>query len=382
MPELPLEGPVRRFLRVCGKTYSPTDLIDPYSVVSGAKPERKASEHHFFKLSDRRCEDFLRQFTQTGDRLQPEAANKMKEWLGDPGDNKLADWDISRDAPYFGFPIPGTDNQKFFYVWLDAPVGYFGSFRNYFEKKGRSQKEIDEFLRPGSDTEMMHFIGKDILYFHAVSGRRCCSSPATASRRKSSRTAFLTVDGQKMSKSRGTFITAESYLQQGLNPEWLRYYYAAKLNSTMEDIDLSLDDFVARVNSDLIGKYVNIASRSAGFSLEKIRRQTAGVIRFGECFLRRIARQGRPDFRTLRCTRIWQGAQGSHGADGQGQPLRRPELNPGKLLKQPGSEQRLQQVCSDALNMFRLLTVYLKPVLPALAADVEKFPRNRAVWLG
>jgi methionyl-tRNA synthetase len=254
---------------VCGKTYSPTDLIDPYSVVSGAKPERKASEHHFFKLSDRRCEDFLRQFTQTGERLQPEAANKMKEWLGDRGDNKLADWDISRDAPYFGFPIPGTDNQKFFYVWLDAPVGYFGSFRNYFGKKGRSQKEIDEFLRPGSDTEMMHFIGKDILYFHALFWPAMLQFAGYRVPTKVFAHGFLTVDGQKMSKSRGTFITAESYLQQGLNPEWLRYYYAAKLNSTMEDIDLSLDDFVARVNSDLIGKYVNIASRAAKFITER-----------------------------------------------------------------------------------------------------------------
>src|SRR3954471_5872838 len=249
---------------VCGKTYSPTDLIDPYSVISGAKPERKASEHHFFRLSDARCEQFLRGFTQSGDRLQPEAANKMKEWLGEPGDNKLADWDISRDAPYFGFPIPGTNNQKFFYVWLDAPVGYFGSFRNYFEKTGRSQQDIDAFLRPGSSTEMVHFIGKDILYFHALFWPAMLEFAGYRVPTKVFAHGFLTVDGQKMSKSRGTFITAESYLEQGLNPEWLRYYYAAKLNSTMEDLDLNLDDFVARVNSDLIGKYVNIASRVAG----------------------------------------------------------------------------------------------------------------------
>src|SRR3954469_21697939 len=253
---------------VCGKTYSPTDLIDPYSVISGAKPERKASEHHFFKLSDARCENFLRGFTQSGERLQPEAANKMKEWLGEPGDNKLADWDISRDAPYFGFPIPGTNNQKFFYVWLDAPVGYFGSFRNYFEKTGRSQQDIDAFLRPGSSTEMVHFIGKDILYFHALFWPAMLEFAGYRVPTKVFAHGFLTVDGQKMSKSRGTFITAESYLQQGLNPEWLRYYYAAKLNATMEDLDLSLDDFVARVNSDLIGKYVNIISRYASI-LEK-----------------------------------------------------------------------------------------------------------------
>ncbi len=235
--------------------------------MSGAKPERKASEHHFFRLSDKRCEDFLRRFTQAGDRLQPEAANKMKEWLGEPGDNKLADWDISRDAPYFGFPIPGTDNQKFFYVWLDAPVGYFGSFGNYVAKQKAAGKTIDKdaFLRPGGNTEMVHFIGKDILYFHALFWPAMLEFAGYRTPTKVFAHGFLTVDGQKMSKSRGTFITAESYLNQGLNPEWLRYYYAAKLNSTMEDIDLNLEDFVARVNSDLVGKYVNIASRCAGF---------------------------------------------------------------------------------------------------------------------
>src|SRR5258708_7429465 len=193
----------------------------------------------------------------------------MKEWLGEPGDNKLADWDISRDATYFVLPNPGKNTQKFFYVWLDAPVGSFGSFRNYVEKRGRSQKEIEEFLRPGSNTEMMHFIGKDILYFHALFWPAMLQFAGYRMPTKVFAHGFLTVDGQKMSKSRGTFITAESYLQQGLNPEWLRYYYAAKLNSTMEDIDLSLDDFVARVNSDLIGKYVNIASRAAKFITER-----------------------------------------------------------------------------------------------------------------
>ncbi|MGH8731352.1 MAG: methionine--tRNA ligase, partial [Burkholderiales bacterium] len=252
---------------VCGTTYAPTDLINPYSAVSGAKPERKASEHHFFRLSDKRCEDFLRGFTQTGDRLQPEAANKMKEWLGEPGDKKLADWDISRDAPYFGFPIPGTNNQKFFYVWLDAPVGYFGSFGNYVAKQKAADKTIDKdaFLRPGGNTEMVHFIGKDILYFHALFWPAMLEFAGYRTPTRVFAHGFLTVDGQKMSKSRGTFVTAQSYLEQGLNPEWLRYYYAAKLNSTMEDIDLNLEDFVARVNSDLVGKYVNIASRTAGF---------------------------------------------------------------------------------------------------------------------
>ncbi len=360
---------------VCGKTYTPTDLIDPYSVVSGAKPERKASEHHFFRLSDRRCEEFLRQFTQTGECLQPEAANKMKEWLGDPGDNKLADWDISRDAPYFGFPIPGTDNQKFFYVWLDAPVGYFGSFRNYFEKNGRSQKEIDEFLRPGSDTEMMHFIGKDILYFHALFWPAMLEFAGYRVPTKVFAHGFLTVDGQKMSKSRGTFITAESYLQQGLNPEWLRYYYAAKLNSTMEDIDLSLDDFVARVNSDLIGKYVNIASRCAGFITSRFEGKLAApaiewTTRLHSEFMsgeswNRIGlyyadrEYGKAIREVMRLTDI-----ANQYID---------EKRPWDLAKLAGTEEQLHQVCSLGINLFWLLTVHLRPVLPNVATKVQEF---------
>ena len=354
---------------VCGKTYSPTDLIDPYSVVSGAKPERKASEHHFFKLSDRRCEEFLRQFTQNGDCLQPEAANKMKEWLGEPGDNKLADWDISRDAPYFGFPIPGTNNQKFFYVWLDAPVGYFGSFRNYFERKGRTQKEIDEFLRPGGNTEMMHFIGKDILYFHALFWPAMLEFAGYRVPTKVFAHGFLTVDGQKMSKSRGTFITAESYLQQGLNPEWLRYYYAAKLNSTMEDIDLSLDDFVARVNSDLVGKYINIASRCAGF----ISKSFSGEVSAFESELLIALKAASAEIIEHYDNRDY------------GKGLRRVmdltnEVNayvdsnkPWDLAKISERGADLYQVCCTALEAFRILTIYLKPVLPQLAEEVEAF---------
>jgi methionyl-tRNA synthetase len=398
---------------VCGKTYSPTDLIDPYSVVSGAKPERKASEHHFFKLSDRRCEGFLRQFTQTGDRLQPEAANKMKEWLGEPGDSKLADWDISRDSPYFGFPIPGTDNKKFFYVWLDAPVGYFGSFRNYFEKTGRSQKDIDEFLRPGSDTEMMHFIGKDILYFHALFWPAMLQFAGYRVPTKVFAHGFLTVDGQKMSKSRGTFITAESYLQQGLNPEWLRYYYAAKLNSTMEDIDLNLDDFVARVNSDLIGKYVNIASRCAGFITKLFDAKLGSMSADDLDWLTNVRGDTLPTSGTLSepaklrySATITAGLKekdlgsDTHASElipertriakhfeerNYGKSLRSIMLltdlanqyvdrnRPWELAKQPGNQLRLHEVCTTAVNMFQALTVLLKPVLPKLATDVELF---------
>jgi methionyl-tRNA synthetase len=358
---------------VCGKTYSPTDLINPYSVVSGARPERKASEHHFFRLSDRRCEAFLREFTQTGERLQPEAANKMKEWLGDPGDNKLADWDISRDAPYFGFPIPGTNNQKFFYVWLDAPVGYFGSFRNYFEKTGRSQKDIDAFLRSGGNTEMVHFIGKDILYFHALFWPAMLQFAGYRVPTKVFAHGFLTVDGQKMSKSRGTFITAESYLQQGLNPEWLRYYYAAKLNSTMEDIDLSLEDFVARVNSDLIGKYVNIASRCAGF----IEKKFGGRVQNHDLWkddpiLRNIREQG-PEIAAFYDQREF-GKALRLVMDMTDSVNRMVDADkPWEIAKRPGSqaETQLHSVCTRALEAFRLLTIYLKPVLPNVARNVE-----------
>jgi methionyl-tRNA synthetase len=360
---------------VCGATYSPTDLINPYSAVSGATPERRASEHHFFRLSDKRCEDFLRQFTQQGERLQNEAANKMQEWLGNPGDNKLADWDISRDAPYFGFPIPGTNGQKFFYVWLDAPVGYFGSFRNYFERRGKTQQQIDEFLRPGGNTELVHFIGKDILYFHALFWPAMLQFAGYRVPTKVFAHGFLTVDGQKMSKSRGTFITAESYLQQGLNPEWLRYYYAAKLNSTMEDIDLSLDDFVARVNSDLIGKYVNIASRTASF--------------IGKRFNGKLSENFPSDSRSHEVLNKLRSAReliGSYYDQREfGKALREVMLladaaneyvdhhKPWEIAKDPKLDSTLQLVCTTSLEAFRLLTLYLKPVLPRIALDVEKF---------
>jgi methionyl-tRNA synthetase len=359
---------------VCGSTYSPTDLIEPYSSVSGAKPERKSSEHHFFRLSDKRCEDFLRAFTQSGERLQSEASNKMKEWLGEPGESKLGDWDISRDAPYFGFAIPGTDDKKFFYVWLDAPVGYFGSFANYVSKQKAAGRIInqDEFLRPGSETELVHFIGKDILYFHALFWPAMLEFAGYRTPSKVFAHGFLTVNGQKMSKSRGTFITAESYIQQRLNPEWLRYYYAAKLNAAMEDIDLNLDDFIARVNSDLVGKYVNIASRCAGFVFKRFDGQLAAS-----------SASDNPVIGEL------QAASGNIGnlyeAREFGKALREVMLladkanafvdahKPWELAREEGQDARLQQVCSDALNMFRLLTVYLKPVLPMVAENVEKF---------
>ena len=369
---------------VCGSTYAPTDLINPYSSVSGAKPERKASEHHFFRLSDKRCEKFLRSFTQSGERLQAEASNKMKEWLGEEGESTLSDWDISRDAPYFGFAIPGTDGKKFFYVWLDAPVGYFGSFANYVNKQTAAGHAMDQdsFLRPGSDTELVHFIGKDIVYFHALFWPAMLEFAGYRTPTKVFAHGFLTVDGQKMSKSRGTFITAESYLQQGLNAEWLRYYYAAKLNATMEDIDLNLDDFIARVNSDLVGKYVNIASRCAGFihkrfegaintddidfaiTDDSVSAENALMMKvWGEEAEIREAYDGREFSRAVRAImRITDLV--NHYVD---------QNKPWELARQQGQEKRLQIVCSAGLQAFKVLTVYLKPILPFLAGEVEKF---------
>jgi methionyl-tRNA synthetase len=355
---------------VCGATYSPTDLVNPYSVVSGAAPVRRASEHYFFRLSDPRCERFLRDWTQGGERLQPEAANKMKEWLGEAGDPKLADWDISRDLPYFGFPIPGTDGRKFFYVWLDAPVGYFGSFRNYFERTGRSQADIDAFLRPGHPTELVHFIGKDILYFHALFWPAMLEHAGYRTPTRVYAHGFLTVNGAKMSKSRGTFITAESYLKLGLNPEWLRYYYAAKLGSTMEDIDLNLDDFVARVNSDLVGKYVNIASRAAGFVAKQFDGQLACHGDTGPLLeeARSIAADVRDAYEARefgRAVRIVMEA-----ADRINQEYDRRQ--PWTLAKDPARRDELQDVCSRALFGFKLLSVLLAPVLPRTAEQVAR----------
>jgi methionyl-tRNA synthetase len=358
----------------CGAAYAPTELKNPYSAVSGAKPELRSSDHYFFKLSDPRCQEFLRRATREVCKAQPEAINKLQEWLGEPGENKLTDWDISRDAPYFGFEIPGDNGEstgKYFYVWLDAPIGYMGSFKNFCAKKGL---DFDEYWGKGSQAELYHFIGKDILYFHALfwpaelehAGYRIPTSVFAH--------GFLTVDGAKMSKSRGTFITAESYLTQGLNPEWLRYYFAAKLNGTMEDIDLNLDDFVSRVNSDLIGKYINIASRAAGFVAkrfagqllhshinEQFRAELPGIMEAAE----EIAGyyEGRDTARALRRVMVL--------ADQINQYVDKNQ--PWQLAKQEGQDAKLHEVSSLLINAFRLLTIYLKPVLPKLAQRAEEF---------
>jgi methionyl-tRNA synthetase len=350
---------------VCGAAYAPTDLIEPFSAVSGAKPELRHSDHYFFKLSDPRCEAFLREYTSSG-VLQAEAANKMQEWLGAPGDNKLSDWDISRDAPYFGFEIPDAPG-KYFYVWLDAPIGYMGSFRNLCAQKGL---DFDEFFRKDSTTELYHFIGKDILYFHALFWPAELQHAGYRTPTKIFAHGFLTVDGAKMSKSRGTFITADSYLKQGLDPEWLRYYYAAKLSASMEDIDLNLDDFVARVNSDLIGKYVNIASRCAGF-IEK---------RFGGCLGQAEPHPAEFDSAFSAATIFDFYEQREFGkalreimrlADVANQYVA--ERKPWALAKQAGKDEELHAVCTTALGLFRDLTLFLKPVLPNLSAQVEDF---------
>ncbi|MGB0126865.1 MAG: methionine--tRNA ligase [Rhodocyclaceae bacterium] len=357
---------------VCGAAYAPTDLVRPYSAVSGATPVRKESDHYFFRLSDPRCQQFLRDFTQKEGRLQPEAANKMNEWLGEAGETRLSDWDISRDAPYFGFEIPDALG-KYFYVWLDAPIGYFGSLRNL----AALTRAIDlaSFTEAGpaaaAGTEMYHFIGKDILYFHALFWPAMLAHSGYRVPTKVFAHGFLTVDGQKMSKSRGTFITAESYLQQKLDPEWLRYYYAAKLNGTMEDLDLNLDDFIARVNSDLVGKYINIASRCAGFIGKRFGGRLAEIERRAMAEFDSAWQAG--EIRTAYEERDYSRALREIMRLADRANLYVNDNKPWELTKVEGSESRLQEVCSTALAMFRDLTLYLKPVLPRLAANVEAF---------
>ncbi len=358
----------------CGATYAPIELINPYSAVSGAQPERRSSEHYFFKLSDTRCQEFLSAWTQgtqseqTIAPLQAEAANKMREWF----EAGLSNWDISRDAPYFGFEIPDAPG-KFFYVWLDAPVGYMGSFKRFCELKGL---DFDEYWNKDSKTELYHFIGKDILYFHSLFWPAMLRFSGLRTPTQIYAHGFLTVNGEKMSKSRGTFITADSFLKQGLNPEHLRYYYAAKLNGTMEDIDLNLEDFVARVNSDLVGKYVNIASRTAGFISKKFGGQVASAEQLAGCD--GAALMG--DFLAMSEQIATAYTQRDFGraireimklADRANEYVA--QQAPWALSKQEGQEAKLHEVCTISINMFRLLTLYLKPILPKLAEQVEQF---------
>lgn len=348
----------------CGATYSPADLKNPRSAVSGATPVLRDSEHLFFRLGE--FEQSLRRWTAAG-HLDPSVARKLSEWF----EAGLKDWDISRDAPYFGFPIPDA-KDKYFYVWLDAPVGYMASFKNLSDrlKNIRQDIEFERYWDTESDAELYHFIGKDIAYFHTLFWPAVLEGAGFRKPTGVFVHGFLTVNGQKMSKSRGTFVSAATYLQH-LNPEYLRYYYAFKLGPGVDDIDLNLDDFVARINSDLIGKFVNIASRCAGF----IHRQSAG---------RLAASLGNPDLYNEFAALAGQIAEWYEARE-YGRAMREvmrladranqyiDERKPWQLAKDPASAGKVQSVCTDGINLFRLLMLYLKPVLPAMAARAESF---------
>ncbi|MSQ55128.1 MAG: methionine--tRNA ligase [Betaproteobacteria bacterium] len=353
---------------VCGSTYSPTDLKNPRSTLSGATPVMKSSEHFFFRLSDPECVRFLREWIDLPGRLQPQVANKAREWLEGEDDKALGDWDISRESPYFGIPIPDAPG-KYFYVWLDAPVGYLASFKAYCAQRGI---DFGAFLADPA-TEQVHFIGKDIIYFHTLfwpAMLKFAGAPYKVPDHVYVH-GFITVSGEKMSKSRGTGISPLRYLDVGMNPEWLRYYIAAKLNANVEDVDFNAGDFMARVNSDLVGKYVNIASRAAGFLTKRF----AGKLRAAEVGNALIADvqaaakaiaahyEAREFGKALREIMHW-ADQANAFVD---------QTKPWDLAKSPESGAKLQQACSDALQLFRLLTLYLKPVVPALAERVERF---------
>jgi methionyl-tRNA synthetase len=369
---------------ICGAAYSPTDLKKPYSAVSSAALVKKTSEHFFFKLSDNRCVSFLRRWTHEENHLQPEAANKMREWLGGAEENNLFDWDISRDAPYFGFEIPDAPG-KYFYVWLDAPIGYMGSFKNLCNQRGIN---FDEYWEKNSATELYHFIGKDILYFHALFWPAMLENAGYRTPTRIFAHGFLTINGEKMSKSRGTFITAENYLKQGMNPEWLRYYYAAKLNGTMEDIDLNFDDFIARVNSDLVGKYVNIASRAAGFLVnyfacsvanvtlqslslqepEQFKAGKAGLVDelLENADLIRIHMENRRYNLAISAMMVLTGKVNEYWD-------RQKPWDKAKHIDDATQEHALHMVSSVTIECFRILTIFLKPILPKLAQKAESF---------
>ena len=360
---------------VCGSVYAATALKNPHSVLSGATPVLKSSEHYFFQLSSQRCLDFLKRWTNDPGRLQPEVLNKISEWfqVDEHGHGGLADWDISRDAPYFGIEIPDAPG-KYFYVWLDAPVGYLASLENYFDKGGAKKngepRSFDEFLADPA-VEQIHFIGKDIIYFHTLfwpamlkfSGRKVPDRVYVH--------GFITVSGEKMSKSRGTGISPLRYLDIGMNAEWLRYYIAAKLNAHVEDIEFNPDDFVARVNADLVGKYVNIASRAANF----IDKRFAGALRLDGDATADLVDQARRDAAAI---------GDAYEAREYGKALREimaiadringefDAAQPWLLAKDTAKSAELQAVCSRALHGFQVLTVLLAPVLPALAQRVAR----------
>ena len=359
---------------VCGSVYTPTDLKNPYSTLSGATPVLKSSEHYFFRLSDLKCVEFLKEWINEPGRLQSQVANKAKEWLEGDGGKTLGDWDISRDEPYFGIPIPDAPG-KFFYVWLDAPVGYLASLKNYFGSgKARAKGEtrsFEEFLS-APDTEQIHFIGKDIIYFHTLFWPAMLKYAGKPYRVPDHVYVhgFINISGEKMSKSRGTGISPLRYLDIGMNPEWLRYYIAAKLNANVEDLDFNPEDFLARVNSDLIGKYVNIASRAASF----ITKYFNGDLKYAgdtvpltdsarsSAFLVRESYESREFGKAIR------DAMATADRINQSFDAHQPWI----LAKDPAKHGELQDICSRALHGFKLLSVLLAPVLPQLAERVAK----------
>ncbi len=359
---------------VCSAVYAPTELIEPYSALSGAKPVLRSSEHFFFKLSDPRCVEFLQEWTQNGEHVQPEVAAKIREWFGtrtNPDGTTsegLDDWDISRDAPYFGIEIPDAPG-KYFYVWLDAPVGYLASLKNLLERRG----EDYEAYMADPRLEQVHFIGKDIITFHTLFWPAMLKFSGRKTPTKICVHGFMTVNnGEKMSKSRGTGLDPLKYLSLGMDPEWLRYYLGAKLNGRNEDIDFNPEDFMARVNADLIGKYVNIASRAAGFIAKRFGGRLGEVGSDGQELLAALrgqseaiaaAYEARDTARVARdvmllCDRVNAYVDANR---------------PWELARQEGMEERLHDVCTTCIEAFRLLTLYLKPMLPAVAAQVETF---------
>ena len=401
----------------CSSVYSPTELKNPYSTLSGAVPVLKSSEHFFFRLSDRKCKDFLRSWLEEPGRLQPQVVNKAKEWLEGEGGNALGDWDISRDPPYFGIRIPDIREEKYLYVWLDAPIGYLASLKSYCAKRNLDFEKLLE-----DPTEQIHFIGKDIIYFHTLfwpAMLRFAGKPYRVPDRVYVH-GFIGVSGEKMSKSRGTGISPLRYLELGMNPEWLRYYIAARLNANVEDVDFNPDDFLARVNSDLVGKYVNIASRVAGFISKRFQGELCQIEASDLDWYRNVKGEPLPtlspnvqlsEAQKLRYSGALTEALGS--LDSLGTRAKASELIPdairitnayenrefGKALrmimsladiankyidkeapwelaKQPGQSTpggRLHQVCTTALEMFRALSIFLKPVLPTTVGKVEAF---------
>ena len=343
----------------CGATYSPTDVIDPVSALSGTKPVEKASDHLFFELSQ--FQDLLANWV-SGDQLQTPITNKLREWI----DAGLQDWDISRDAPYFGFEIPGHP-KKYFYVWLDAPIGYIASHQNLCDRTG---EDFDSYWQPGGDTELYHFIGKDIINFHGLFWPAMLASAGLRQPSAVFAHGFLTVDGTKMSKSRGTFIMASTYLEH-LDAEYLRYYFAAKLSSSVDDMDLNLEDFIQRVNSDLVGKVVNIASRCAGFLRKRFDNQLSDACSEPE-LLRDMIAAG-DTIASLYEARDFQRAMREiiAVADRANQFI--DDKKPWVMAKEEGREHEVQDACSVGINCFRVLMTYLKPVLPVMAEKSEAF---------